>query len=88
MDGTEQVSQRMSAGTPHRALASGRRGHSSRPFHRDCCQYCCRAAGQHRSRVDSCGMSTPAHVQQWTILNDAPIPTDLCSYASCVLVER
>ena len=58
------------------------------PFHRHCCQSCCQAAGRHLSRVDSCGMSTPAHVQQWTILNDAPIPTDLCSYASCVLVER
>jgi hypothetical protein len=32
-------------------------GRGSRPFRRDCCQYCCQAAGQHQFRVDSCGMS-------------------------------
>ncbi len=38
-------------------------------FGRDCCQYCCQAAGQRLSRVDSCGMSaqcTDGNRWSWT----------------------
>ena len=40
-----------------------------RPFGRDCCQYCCQAAGQRRSQVDGCGMSvqrTDRNGRSWT----------------------
>ena len=44
-------------------------GRGSVPFGRDCCQYCCQAAGQRRSQVDGCGMSvqrTDRNGRSWT----------------------
>ena len=44
-------------------------GRGSVPFGRDCCQYCCQAAGQRRSQVDGCGLSvqrTDRNGRSWT----------------------
>jgi hypothetical protein len=44
-------------------------GRGSVPLGRDCCQYCCQAAGQRMSRVDGCRMSaqrTDGNRRSWT----------------------
>ena len=44
-------------------------GQGSVPLGRDCCQYCCQATGQHRSRADNCGISaqrTDRNGRSWT----------------------
>ena len=68
--GTGQQGAVKAPGRPRRWGTLPESGRSRiRPFGRDCCQYCCQAAGQRRSQVDGCGMSvqrTDRNGRSWT----------------------